>query len=307
MTRFDKSLGTAFLNVGIIMSQDMPEDASLQTWLVNTTDEQFDLDVWTRSELGLVLVDFWAEWCAPCRILAPTLEAVVNEYRERCTLVKANTEVTPKAAAQFGVQGIPAVYAVLNREIIDSFQGVIPAESLHQWIVALLAQSDLVEVRRLATTDPAEAEIRLREMHAQSPTNSAISLALAEVLFEAESIEEAQAVVHQLEERGFLEPEAEKLKARLYLHQQAGVDIEALQEQAKTAPGDYQLQYQLAEALAGRGDYAAACDIGLSLVERDRRLTGEQARALMVEIFRALPDDSELTSEYRRKLSLALY
>jgi len=289
------------------MSQDMSEDANLQTWLVNTTDEQFELDVWTRSELGLVLVDFWAEWCALCRILAPTLEAVVNEFSERCTLVKANTDVTPKAAAQFGVQGIPAVYAVLNREIIDSFQGVIPAESLRQWLEALLAQSDLVEVQQLALSDPAEAEKRLREMHALSPKNSAICLALAEVLFDMQRIEEAQSVMQQLEDRGFLEPEAEKLKARLFLHQQADVDVEALQTKARAAPGDFQLQYRLAQALAGKGEYAAACDIGLSLVERDRRQTGEQARALMVEIFRALPEDSELTSEYRRKLSLALY
>ncbi|RMF39793.1 MAG: co-chaperone YbbN, partial [Planctomycetota bacterium] len=99
-------------------------------WLVETTDATFDADVMIRSQLGLVIVDFWADWCAPCRALAPVLEKVVSEYAGRVTLVKANTDLNPTAAAQFGVQGIPALFAVFDGKIIDAVQGALPEAAL---------------------------------------------------------------------------------------------------------------------------------------------------------------------------------
>ncbi len=160
----------------------MSEQADSNPWLINTTDEQFEQDVVTRSLSGLVVVDFWAEWCAPCRMLAPILEKLTDEYAGRFTLVKANTDQTPQAAGQFGVQGIPAVFAVLDGEVIDSFQGVLPEESLRGWLDGLLKHTELSEARRLIDTDPTTAESKLRSILDDDPNNSAASIALADLL-----------------------------------------------------------------------------------------------------------------------------
>ena len=84
-------------------------------WIVNTTDDTFEADVFARSELGIVVVDFWADWCAPCRMIGPVLEKLAIDGDGRFTLVKALTDDNQEAANRFEVRGIPAVFAVLNR------------------------------------------------------------------------------------------------------------------------------------------------------------------------------------------------
>jgi putative thioredoxin len=114
-------------------------------------------------------------------------------------------------------------------------------------------------------------------------------------------------VIETLEEQGPLDSRAEKVKAALDLQIKAGVDIEAVRAAAAAEPDNWELQLALADALVGRQEYVDAFEICLNLVSRDRKNTGEKARALMVEVFRALPDDSPLTSEYRRRLASVLY
>ena len=95
-------------------------------YVINTTDQTFDVDVIERSRLGLVVVDFWAQWCAPCRMLGPVLEQIATEANGEFTLVKAETDHNPNAATQFAVGGIPAVFAVYQGEVIDRFEGALP-------------------------------------------------------------------------------------------------------------------------------------------------------------------------------------
>src|SRR4026208_1647492 len=94
-------------------------------WIQSTTDATFDHDVFERSKEVPVIVDFWAAWCQPCRMLAPLLERLADEYAGRFVLVKAKTDETSQSAGAFGVQGIPAVYAVVNGEIVDFFAGLL--------------------------------------------------------------------------------------------------------------------------------------------------------------------------------------
>ncbi len=285
------------------MAEQSPEAVEI----VETSDATFEVDVIARSELGLVLVDFWAEWCAPCRMLGPILEKLAGEYRGSLTLVKANTEAAPEAAGRFGVTGIPAVFAVLDGQTIDSFQGALPEESIRSWLDSLLSKAETVNAIRLAETSPAAAEEKLRAILSRSPHDAQVAIALAKVLVNLEREDESRQMIAELERRGFLEPEAEQLKAQLDLAQKSDVDLDAVRAAAEAAPTDFGKQFALAEALAGHQQYQAAFEICLELVAKDRQRTGEQARALMVEVFRVLPEDSELTSEYRRKLSMALY
>ncbi|MBC8872001.1 MAG: tetratricopeptide repeat protein [Planctomycetes bacterium] len=283
----------------------MTEEAT--AWIVDTTAEAFENDVLARSRELPVVVDFWAEWCAPCRMLGPILEKLATEYAGRFVLVRADSDRLPEAAMSFGVQSIPAVFAVLDGQIADAFTGALPESQIRQWLDRMLLSDCLAQASRLETSDPKKAETKYREVLVESPNESAASIGLARVLLAQDREDEARDVIQQLEDRGFLEPEAEKVKAHLQLRDSSNIDVDSRREAAEANPDNLQAQLGLGEALAGNAQYQEALDIFLALVERDRRGVGEAARKLMIDIFRVLPADSDLVSEYRRKLSTVLY
>lgn len=274
--------------------------------VINTNDASFETDVIVRSQLGLVIVDFWADWCAPCRMLAPVLESVVAEFADQVTLVKAETEQNAQASQQFSVSGIPAVFAVLDGGVIDSFQGAMPEDAIRSWIQGCLSKLDLQQIEQKIESAPAEAEASLREMLENGGEDS-IKVLLLRALHQQNKSEEVQAMLDELSKRGFLEPECEQIAALMNLSQAASADIDALRSAAESAPDDLNAQFALAEGLAGQKSYEDAFEICLQLVQEDRQGTGEQARLLMLDAFKVLGDDSELTRDYRRKLSMVLY
>ena len=282
-----------------------PSDES--PWVIETTAESFQEDVFERSRSVAVVVDFWAPWCGPCRALGPILERLVGELQGQAILVKANTDLLPEAAGEFGVQGIPAVYAVLNGEVVDFFNGALPESQVRTWLARLVSGRALSAAGALESTDPAAAELAYRKLVEQFPRDHQPQIGLARSLFAQQKYIDAQAVIDELAKRGFLEPEAEKLKAQLDLQRLSGESLAEREAAAVARPDDLPLQLAWAQALAGAAHFEKALEICLHLVQRDRSGVGEPARKLMLEIFLALPADSELTSQYRRKLSMALY
>lgn len=276
-------------------------------WIVNATAETFQQDAIQRSHEAVVVVDFWAPWCAPCRALGPVLEKLANDFDGKFILVKANTDELPDAAAQFNVQGIPAVYGIVDGEVVDFFSGALPEPQLQAWLEQLISISAVAEARRLEDTAPEAAEARYRALLQQAPSIDELKLGLARSLLNQQRFDDCKELIAELEARGFLEPEAERIKASLELR---GIDEDELARHraaAEANPDDLPLQFQLAAALAGAQHFPEAMDVCLELVQKDRHGVGEKARELMVEILRVLPEDSELTTEYRRKLSISLY
>lgn len=283
------------------------EPQTPSSWIINTTPDTFEKDVFERSLEAPVVVDFWAAWCAPCRALAPTLEALANEFDGKFILVKANTEEVPEAAAKFNVQGIPAVYAVIGGEVVDFFTGALPEAQIRAWLDRLFTINTFAEAKRLEESAPAAAEAKYRALAEQSPNNSEFQIGLARTLLAQERFDDCQHIISELEKRGFLEPAAEKVKAALDLRGMEGVDLESLKRDLAADPDNLGLQLQLAEALAGAQQYEEALQACLAIVERDKKGVGDGARQVMIDIFRVLPNGSELTTTYRRKLSTALY
>jgi putative thioredoxin len=287
-------------------------DTTATPFIVETTETTFERDVIERSKDVPVIVDLWAAWCQPCRLLGPILDAVVRELQGAVVLVKADIETMPQVAAALRVRSIPTVVGFRDGRAIDSFVGLLPESAIRAWIDRLLptpAEKKAAQARRIETTDPAGAERLYGEALGLAPNDAAVQLELARFLMGRNRIDEAQALVAKLEGRGFLEPEAEKLKAELALRAGAldAGDLSARRKDAADHPEDLGVRFKLAEALAAAGQHAEALETCLSIVEEGSRDLREAARKLMLSVFQLRPEDDELAAEYLRKLSAALY
>ena len=283
----------------------MPAEPS--PWILETSDETFDCDVFERSREIPVVVDFWAAWCQPCRMLAPLLEQAAREAHGKFLLVKAETDHCPRAAGEFNVQSIPAVFGVCGGEAVDFFQGLLSPEQLGQWLDRLTDLAEFTRASKLEASDPSAAEAVYRAFVEKHPQEPRAKIGLARALLAQDRVDECREIIERLAARGFLEPEAERVKAALDLHGKQSLDVAECRAAVERDPKDLPARWQLAQALAGHGEHQEALDQCLDLVRLDRKGLGEQARVLMLEMFRVLPEDSELTSNYRRKLSSALY
>ncbi len=286
--------------------------SSTSKWIIETTDETFEQDVIERSKEVPVVVDFWAEWCAPCDMLAPMLENLVMDFAGRFVLVKANTEQMPIIAGQFHIQSIPAVYGFREGEVYDYFMGVQPEHQLRLWLERLLptvAEQHVAEAGKLAQTDPLTAEQEYRAALQLDPDLATAKIELAALLLPQGRFDECRELLEELERRGFLEPVAARIKAKLQLESQAQdvgsvAECRAAVEEDPDAPN---LKLRLAEALSAVGQYEEALETSLQLIRDHKQEYGESARKIMVDIFQLLPDDSELTGTFRRMLASALY
>ncbi len=289
----------------------MSDTTTTSSFAIEVTAQNFQQDVIERSHSVPVVIDFWATWCGPCRMLGPVLEKLAQEYDGKFLLAKIDTDTESEVALQFGVRSIPAVFAVRDGKAVDGFVGVQSESVIRKWIDRLLptpAETLAAQARLLERSDPKAAEEKYSAAAALDPELTQAQIGLARIAMEQGRLEEAQARIVGLERRGFLEPDAEKIKAEMTLRLQAGQagGAEAARAALAANPGDPNLKLQLADALAAAGQYDDALALCLELVERDRKGKGEKARQTMVAIFQLLPPDSELVTEYQRQLSLVL-
>ena len=289
----------------------MSDTTTTSSFVIEATTENFEQEVIERSGSVPVVVDFWAAWCNPCRMLGPVLEKLAQEYDGKFVLAKVDTERDPELAGQLGVRSIPAVFAFRDGNAVDAFVGVQPESVIRTWLDRLMpapAEVIAAEARQLERTDPQAAEAKYNTALMLDSDLPAAQLGLARIALEKGRFEDAQARIASLERRGFLEPEAERVKAELILRSQASQtgSVESVRAALAANPDDKSLKFQLAEALAAAGQYEEALNLCLDLVERDRKGIGQQARQTMVAIFQLLPPDSNLVAEYQRQLSVAL-
>lgn len=281
-------------------------------WVMQTSAETFAQDVIERSHQVPVVVDFWAPWCQPCRLLGPVLEKLAEEYAGKFVLVKANSDHMPEISAQFGVQAIPAVFGLRDGQVVDGFAGLLREEEIRQWLEGLFpSEAELLTAqgRALEASDAAAAEAKYRQALERDADHAAAKVGLGRALLSQGRLEESQAVVDELGRLGLRDAEAEALEAELALrrHGKETASVEDCRSAADAAPDDLDAQRKLADALAAERQFEEALEIYLILIQTDKAQFGETSKEAMVNIFHLLPADSELVGTYRRKLAAALY
>ncbi len=271
-------------------------------------DADFETAVIERSRQVPVVVDFWAPWCGPCRQLGPVLERLAAGAEGAWELVKVNTDENPRTAAQYRIQGIPAVKGFRDGKMVAEFTGALPEPQVRAFLTRLLPnQADLL-VREGADLEQsgylATAEDRYRDALAKDANHAAAVLSLARLLLAREATAEALALL----DRRPGDPEAQKLRAELALNQATtGVDIATLESRLAADADDAAAHYHLGRALAARGDYEPALEHLLATVRLDRKLDDDGARKAMLDIFALLGDADERTQRYRRMLGALLF
>jgi putative thioredoxin len=290
----------------------MQSDHEKSPWIIDTSDDAFETQIIKRSWELPVVVDFWAAWCQPCRMLGPVLEKLAREYDGKFLLAKADADHCPKSASEFSVQALPTVYGLRDGQAVDYFEGLLPEPQLRLWLDRLIPTGvDLLisEAAKVSETEPALAEAKLREAIASAPASDIrAKVKLAELLLRSDRLEESRALLAELHSAGY-ERDVERLLSAVEVKLAGSKSGGAAKLRAASAqnPEDRGLQLSLAEALAADGDYEAALQAALAVLQADRANHGERARQIMLGIFNLLPADSEVTRDYRRKLSMALY
>lgn len=265
----------------------------------------FQQEVLLRSRDVPVLVDFWAEWCAPCKTLSPLLERLTVEAGGTFELAKVDVDANQELSAQFLVQSIPTVVAIRNGKEVQRFTGALPEAAIAEFLTTVLpTELDVMvdEARTaLVTGDTMGAEHMLRQVLEKQSDHQDAGTSLAALLIDQANIDEALIVLGKL----IPDADVERLHAAARLRQSAGDDISDLESRASDEPENDEAQLDLARGLAAHSEFEPALDRLLVVVKR-KGDGKEDARQAMVDIFGVLGNDHPLTATYRRQLATAL-
>jgi putative thioredoxin len=280
---------------------------------MTTTMETFSADVIEQSSERPVVVDFWAEWCQPCRQLMPLLEKLANEMDGAFCLIKVNVDELPEIAGAFGVQSIPFVVAMVDGNPASHFAGLKQEQELRDWLGEFLP-SPAVDAWNLMLSLEAEGKLEEAEQACRKACEldsetASYQIAHARLLLELTRDVEAREIIERLESRGFLEPEAQVLKDQLELRTQ--IDDSGGVSEARDAyavePENLELKLKLAEALGADSRFEEACELMLEIVQADRFGVGIAAKESMVQLLTLMGAQSKQASAFRRRLATAFY
>jgi putative thioredoxin len=283
----------------------------------DTTTQGFVKDVIEESKRQPVLVDFWAEWCGPCKQLTPILEKAVNAAKGKVKLVKMDIDKHPAIPGQMGIQSIPAVIAFVNGQPADGFLGALPESQVNDFIARITKDKlggeaqDLLKIadEALAAGKAEEAVELYAEVLKEEPGSVPALAGLARAYVTTGSFEQAKQTLALVPEAKRNDAVVAAARSALEVAEQAQSvgPVGELEQKVAANPLDHQARFDLAVALNAAGKRMDAADHLIEIVKRDRKWNEDGARKQLVQFFEAWGPIDEATVAGRRKLSSILF
>ncbi len=280
------------------------------------SDAGFMTDVIEASKARPVLVDFWATWCGPCRTLTPMIEKAVRAAGGAVKLVKIDVDENPAYAGQLRVQSIPTVYAFVDGQPVDGFQGAVPDSQLKAFIDKLTggtsADSDIEQLmslgeESLSLNDLGGAAQAFAQVMTLEPAHERAIAGMARVYLADGDVDQARQTI-AMAPRDSRDATVQSVRAQLALRATAPVGAGGeLEAKVAADPTDHQARYDLSLAQAASGDLKGAVDSLLAIVAADRDWNDQAARKQLLVVFEAAGAASDVARDGRRRLSSILF
>lgn len=279
----------------------------------DATAATFEADVLQRSAQTPVLLDFWAEWCGPCKTLGPTLELLANEYNGSFVLAKVDVEAQQELGAAFQIRSIPTVVLVKGGQLVDGFQGALTEGQLREFLthhgIAPNEVDTVVEVEAPAVevVDPLAEVNRLRSEIAETPDKPELKLDLALALLLTGAVLEAEQLLDALPANLATDDRTVRARARLGFASllKDAPTVEALLATLASDDSDLRARHLLGVRNIVDGDTQEGLEHLIEMLRRDRAYEDGLARRSLIDAFRII-EDPDLVGQYRRKMSALL-
>jgi putative thioredoxin len=281
--------------------------------IVSVTAANFAQAVIEKSSQVPVLVDFWAEWCSPCKMLMPILTQLAEEYQGQFVLAKVNTDEQQELATQYGIRSIPTLKLFRRGRVVEEVAGV-QSETMLRNLIDKHRDRPADKLRLQAEAhrfagNYEQAIAILQDARTLEPTYYDVHLDLAKLFLLSQQGDAAENLLKQLPVNLQTEPRVQTLYHLLTFARVAADanDPDALRTRLESAPEDAQTRYQLAALQVLHEEYPAALENFLELMRRDRKFKEDAGRKGLLAVFNLLDNQGELVSRYRSQMTRLLY
>ena len=276
--------------------------------VLEVTDATFAEAVLEESKNRPVVVDFWAEWCGPCKVLGPIIEKVAAEAGDALLLAKLDTDSNPQTSMTYGIEAIPSVKAFVRGNVASEFSGALPEHQVREFFEQLVPSATdnaAQDAEALAAKgDLAGAEAGYRAILEEDRGHLDALVGLAVLLLERGDREEAEELI----ERAGNDRRAKSLRHHIFLEDFFSKhDPAELEEEARRTPDGPRARYRWGVMLAAQGRFEESLDELLESVRLDRRFAEDAARKAALAVFDLLGLESPVAREYQRRLSTLLF